>query len=860
MIKKILPFIIIFISLSASYTTEAQTAPANNFQCKPQIIGSGLLPSAPPCGATGGNLGTAVSTSGTTIGATNDSLSGPVTSCYPNSSPPIKDVWYQFTASDNHVQITIAGTITSPYIAIYESANNECVGLIPRDCFTALGSGTHTMEFGPLTYGVKYYLQVASATSSGNGNFQLVLQSKNNCGDCLQNSTLQSYPLPVQAAYPPNDSVGFCYSVIGYKQQFGNRLHGVVPEFGNGWDISTFKIIKVADSADFKGQWKYLTNVFIKGIKYNGFFYDVGNDNNPSNNLGDKGTPATIWTFCFTIKTKTTCVPGTDDLSIHFNTFSDGESGSLIATKNCAADSDYVFKAHMNCCPKPAIIYSDASACKGSPTGQIHAWGGNSALTWIYELYNSAGVKIDKQTLPVTSTYLKILLAEGNYYLYINNPTASCRTGVNVYVPGPVKYNIQQTVFGCGSGSCTNSAKIVLTSGTISNYNWSNGSTLSSAGNLCSGWNKVTLTVGTAGTCKFVDSIFINNQPVANANFKYEKRNYCTSEKFAVINNFPATTGGVFVIADSGTTRGSLISPNTGTIVLSGITIGGRIIVKYTTGPPCNAFSTDTIFIEASPPPVQIYKNQNVCVGDPNPIFKNIYNNTIKWYSDSSLTILKFTQTTNTSLDPFGGTTPPVGIYLYYLTQVSIATSTCQSVPIPIKITVYPEPVIDAGQNITICPSFGTVLKATGATGYSWSPVNLLNDASSSNPIASPTETTTFFVTGTDTISGCQSFDSVTVFINANGVCDIKVYTGFTPNGDNHNDYWQIDGIGIDEKNTVSIFNRWGEKVWETKHYDNQANKWEGKGPSGQLLPDGTYFYVILYKQETLKGWVELTR
>ena len=96
--------------------------------------------------------------------------------------------------------------------------------------------------------------------------------------------------------------------------------------------------------------------------------------------------------------------------------------------------------------------------------------------------------------------------------------------------------------------------------------------------------------------------------------------------------------------------------------------------------------------------------------------------------------------------------------------------------------------------------------------------------------------------------------------VATDGECGLIVYKGITPNGDNHNDYWQIDGITNDSKNRVAIFNRWGEKIWETMSYDNEVNRWEGKDSSGNNLVDGTYFYVINYKDSTHKGWVELTR
>ncbi|MEW6469007.1 MAG: gliding motility-associated C-terminal domain-containing protein, partial [Bacteroidota bacterium] len=87
----------------------------------------------------------------------------------------------------------------------------------------------------------------------------------------------------------------------------------------------------------------------------------------------------------------------------------------------------------------------------------------------------------------------------------------------------------------------------------------------------------------------------------------------------------------------------------------------------------------------------------------------------------------------------------------------------------------------------------------------------------------------------------------------------IVIYTGLTPNGDNHNDTWIIDGIDT-LQNTVHIFNRWGDLVWKGENYDNTNIVWDGTGVNSIRLPSGTYFYVIAIRNETHKGWVELTR
>ena len=91
--------------------------------------------------------------------------------------------------------------------------------------------------------------------------------------------------------------------------------------------------------------------------------------------------------------------------------------------------------------------------------------------------------------------------------------------------------------------------------------------------------------------------------------------------------------------------------------------------------------------------------------------------------------------------------------------------------------------------------------------------------------------------------------------------CLISVFNGFTPDGDGLNDNWVIGNIDNFPNNTVSIFNRWGNKIWNTTNYNNTTNFWDGKNQSGATLTSGTYFYIIEIDNGTgvKKGWVELT-
>lgn len=104
-----------------------------------------------------------------------------------------------------------------------------------------------------------------------------------------------------------------------------------------------------------------------------------------------------------------------------------------------------------------------------------------------------------------------------------------------------------------------------------------------------------------------------------------------------------------------------------------------------------------------------------------------------------------------------------------------------------------------------------------------------------------------------------QHFNDATTNTNTNG--SLNIYTGFSPNGDGLNDTWIIDNLTNYPKNNVSIFNRWGGKVWHQSGYNNTTIVWDGTETDKKSLPADTYFYVITNDGKPLaKGWVELTK
>jgi gliding motility-associated-like protein len=102
--------------------------------------------------------------------------------------------------------------------------------------------------------------------------------------------------------------------------------------------------------------------------------------------------------------------------------------------------------------------------------------------------------------------------------------------------------------------------------------------------------------------------------------------------------------------------------------------------------------------------------------------------------------------------------------------------------------------------------------------------------------------------------------DTATVFIHIKArIDDLIIYNLLTPNGDNSNDAWIIRGIEDYLDNTVLIFNRWGDKVRDFSRYDNKNVFWDGTNKKGEVLPSGTYYYILTIKNVGSRtGWIYL--
>ena len=98
--------------------------------------------------------------------------------------------------------------------------------------------------------------------------------------------------------------------------------------------------------------------------------------------------------------------------------------------------------------------------------------------------------------------------------------------------------------------------------------------------------------------------------------------------------------------------------------------------------------------------------------------------------------------------------------YVVTVTDTTGCVDTAQ-----VTLVVNPLPLADAGADAELCIGSSLTLAATGGTVYQWAPGPALTGLTSPNPVASPLNDATYFVTVTDA-NGCVASDSVRIQVN----------------------------------------------------------------------------------------------
>jgi gliding motility-associated-like protein len=199
------------------------------------------------------------------------------------------------------------------------------------------------------------------------------------------------------------------------------------------------------------------------------------------------------------------------------------------------------------------------------------------------------------------------------------------------------------------------------------------------------------------------------------------------------------------------------------------------------------------------------------------------------------------------------------GTYVVQVTDANGCSATDTIVitePDPIVVAAD-IPVYPNGYNISVANgSDGSIdLTVTGGVlpyQYSWDIATIDSTSEDLQNLSCDT----FTVTITDA-NGCAITEEYVL------TCPpvIELPTGFSPgNMDGLNDYYVIHGIETFTDNKFTVFNRWGQVIYEKEGY---ANDWAGTNFQGRLMPDGVYFVLFTVNvpnqgELTFKATVEL--
>jgi gliding motility-associated-like protein len=164
-----------------------------------------------------------------------------------------------------------------------------------------------------------------------------------------------------------------------------------------------------------------------------------------------------------------------------------------------------------------------------------------------------------------------------------------------------------------------------------------------------------------------------------------------------------------------------------------------------------------------------------------------------------------------------------------------------------INVQLYPKPILNM-PDATLCEFTREQITLTAPPGFSKYTWN--GQTGNRNFVIQGLGVVNLVVTDQN---GCTASETINI---TNHCADVKLANTFTPNGDGVNDTWTIAGLNNNTNTIVTIFNRLGTVVFESRGY---ATPWNGEY-QGKKLPTGTYYYVISIKgnKQVLSGPVTI--
>jgi gliding motility-associated-like protein len=479
-------------------------------------------------------------------------------------------------------------------------------------------------------------------------------------------------------------------------------------------------------------------------------------------------------------------------------------------------------------CLDSAIVFKNTSVYSGNDIAYQWELGDGSRLTDhdVQHRYPTA------QTYTVT---LKALSHNGCSDAY-SHPVKVLALPVANFLSSPV----------CDGTAMSFRNFTTITSGTVS-YEWDFGDQSKATDHEPShrynapGNYTVKLTASTGGGCTVVKEQDVSVYPLPVADF--EAGNVCDDKPVDFINRSNVVTGEIVsYLWDFGDQTNAVITNPKKEFLKD-----GTYTVRLTATTDKNCKSTVQKNVTIYPSPVAGFDVQDVCVRQAVQVQNksSIESGSMTFYWDFGDQQNSIAESPSHLYSGYG---------VYTITLVATSGNGCQD-SYQRAVAVFSAPHVNAGDDRVISKGYSTPLQASGGLHYTWQPIDGLSNSHVANPLATPLTTTTYRVTTRDSF-GCESTDSVTVYVKN----DFRIVASnvLTPDENGKNDTWVIENIETFGDVHVRVYNRWGRLVFEQEGYKND---WKGIS-GGDYLPDGTYYYHIIFSSsdQVYKGALTILR
>lgn len=472
------------------------------------------------------------------------------------------------------------------------------------------------------------------------------------------------------------------------------------------------------------------------------------------------------------------------------------------------------------------LTVRDSNNCTASDTFRIQAVGAPQlTLADTVSICNGqtdtldAGVHTTYNWSTGATTRSIIVSTAGNYSVTVTNASGCTATDTVRFLAGnapPVP--LPDSLFVCTGQTTT------LDAGASNTYRWSTGATMraiqvSMAGNY-------SVTVTNAAGCTASDSVRVQTATAPQVELG-DTAFICNGENLML----DAGEHSTYRWSTGATTRSITVST------------AGNYIVTVTNAANCVA--SDTIQVQADASFEAMIENDtlSICSGGMLQLRASLADS-YQWI-DTSKTL--------SSVNIRNPTARPRVTTAYTL----IAANTCGMDTVQVEIKVL-ETLGTAGRDTSITAGDELELYATGGVTYFWFLTEYpVSNANIPNPTTQPEDSTFYFVRITD-VNGCQKLDTIQVFVAEDSV-DVVTVNMITPNGDGKNDVLEFKDIEKNGINTLKVYNRWGDLVYQKINYQNDEERFDGTR-NGKPLPAGNYYYVLSFREKEFKQTLTILR